>query len=474
MKKGNSSSLVHANVYQYNALAQRDKVVYTDDDELKVYGSRGILNPNSVSYYNLYINGVLQPKTNYHVQKGLLTLTTEDTPLKGSTIVLSFVTFSDKKVPCLYPDSMKCPMNQNQIPPPSKSEKAFVMVPKVLSQYKDRVCLRDFAVHIEPHEFSKISFKSGFIVDSTLQIDEIPTKPKYRRVRFTLRIPYEITTDDNATTGGYLTDINRDIIMYMPRDFDEFIPHIVVETNSKLLYEDVKAEGQLSLIIGVFIIIKSMENVIVQVPYFNVPWRYPLCIDFLDYICEKFKKGDCRPPDVLRAEHSLFNAYSEEDKRIFTNADQIPAYGSGSILGPEDVSYFNLYINGVLQPKTNYVLEESFLEIITMDTPLDGVPITLEFVKVKDKSGKVLRGETYLYNAYGHSHETYTDFDEIAVYGQDGILNPKDTSFQHLFVNGVLQPKVNYTVEKGILKLTTDDLPLVGSPISLQFVSLYK
>jgi len=474
VKKVDFSSLVYASVYQYNTLAHRDKIIYTDNDELKIYGNRGILDPNSVSYYNLYINGVLQPKTNYQVQKGLLTLTTEDTPLEGSTIVLSFVMFTGKKNLCLNPDFMKCPMIQNQIPPPSELGKAFIMVPKVLSQYKDRICLRDFTVHIGPHGFSNISFKSGFIVDSTLQIEEIPSRPKFRRVGFSFRIPYEIVTDDNTTIEGYLPDINRDIIMYMPRDFDEFTPHIVVETNSKLLYADVETKGRLNLIIGVFIIIKSVERVTVQVPYFNLRWKYTLCIDFLDYICEKFKEGDCHPRDVLKAEHSLFNAYSEGDKRTFTNADQIPAYGSGSILDPVDVSYYNLYINGVLQPKTNYVLEENFLEIITMDIPLDGVPITLEFVKVKDRGGKVLKGETHLYNAYGHGHETYTDFDEIMVYGQNGILDPKETSFQHLFVNGVLQPEVNYTVEKGILRLATEDLPLRGSPISLQFVSLYK
>ncbi|TQE88079.1 DUF4183 domain-containing protein, partial [Ureibacillus terrenus] len=36
------------------------------------------------------------------------------------------------------------------------------------------------------------------------------------------------------------------------------------------------------------------------------------------------------------------------------------------------------------------------------------------------------------------------------------------------FINGVLQPKENYEVECGMLKLITEDLPPKGAPIILQ------
>lgn len=59
------------------------------------------------------------------------------------------------------------------------------------------------------------------------------------------------------------------------------------------------------------------------------------------------------------------------------------------------------------------------------------------------------------------------------MYGNKGILNPELSSYQNLYVNGVLQPHVNYTVQTGMLTLQTEDTPLKGAPIVLQFVSLY-
>ena len=88
--------LLNADVYQYNTLSDGVKKIYTNDDELIQYGNRGILDPNDVSYFGLFINGVLQPKTNYEIQKGLLLLKTEDIPIKDSTIIISFITFEDK------------------------------------------------------------------------------------------------------------------------------------------------------------------------------------------------------------------------------------------------------------------------------------------------------------------------------------------------------------------------------------------
>lgn len=88
--------LLNADVYQYNTLSDGVKKIYTNDDELIQYGNRGILDPSEVSYFGLFVNGVLQPKANYEIQKGLLLLKTEDVPIKGSAIIISFITFKDK------------------------------------------------------------------------------------------------------------------------------------------------------------------------------------------------------------------------------------------------------------------------------------------------------------------------------------------------------------------------------------------
>ncbi|WP_249872159.1 DUF4183 domain-containing protein [Oceanobacillus saliphilus] len=48
--------------------------IYTNEDELTEYGQCGILNPSEVSYYNLFVNGVLQPEILYDVKEGYLIL----------------------------------------------------------------------------------------------------------------------------------------------------------------------------------------------------------------------------------------------------------------------------------------------------------------------------------------------------------------------------------------------------------------
>lgn len=76
---------------QYNTVSDGDKKEFTNDDEILMYGNKGIPDPNDVSLFNLYINGVLQPKTNYMVKQGLLTLTTTAPPIEGAPIILEYL-----------------------------------------------------------------------------------------------------------------------------------------------------------------------------------------------------------------------------------------------------------------------------------------------------------------------------------------------------------------------------------------------
>lgn len=84
--------VLSAETYQYNAVSDGIKMVYTNDDELKEYGDRGILDPKNVSWVNLFINGVLQPEKLYDVAEGKLTLKTTDPPPKGAPIIVQFIT----------------------------------------------------------------------------------------------------------------------------------------------------------------------------------------------------------------------------------------------------------------------------------------------------------------------------------------------------------------------------------------------
>jgi len=263
---------LRADISQYNALSNGEKRTFTNEDELMEYGDKGILSPDDVSYYDLFINGVLQPKPNYVITKGLLELKTMDIPPSGVPIMITFITF--------------------------------------------------FTHHNE-------------IMDVT---------------------------------------------------------------------------------------------------------------------------------------NEQYSAISDGIKKIFTNDDELKTYGDKGIPSPNDVSYFNLYINGVLQPKTNYAVRNGLLKLTTADVPQKGVLIILESIIINDANGHLLRVGTVQYNTRADGKKVYTNQDELKMYGNTGIIDPKQSAYQNLFVNGVIQPTVNYMVQKGYLTLKTEDVPLSGAPISLQYV----
>jgi hypothetical protein len=85
--------VIQTDTYQYNALSDGESFIYTNENELKEYGDRGILDPKTVSYINLFINGLLQPPNTYEVKKGELRLKTIDVPQKNTPITLQFIRF---------------------------------------------------------------------------------------------------------------------------------------------------------------------------------------------------------------------------------------------------------------------------------------------------------------------------------------------------------------------------------------------
>lgn len=261
-----------AEVYQYNTIADGVKRSYDNSDELTEYGNEGILSPNEVSYYNVFVNGVMQPKANYILQKGKITFTTQCVPAKGRTIIILFTTWKNSA-------------------------------------------------------------------------DQIV----------------------NATV-----------------------------------------------------------------------WQY--------------------------------NAISDGTKKVYTNSDEIQKYGNHGIPSPCEVSYSNLYINGVLQPQANYYIRKGVLTLTTADAPTEGSPVILESIIIRSKDGNLFQTESPLYNAYSNGGKIYTDQDAIQMYGNQKIPSPNQSAFQNLFVNSVIQPHVNFRVQKGILIFNTTDSPTAGAPITLQSV----
>ncbi|MEY8416866.1 DUF4183 domain-containing protein [Tissierella praeacuta] len=176
---------------------------------------------------------------------------------------------------------------------------------------------------------------------------------------------------------------------------------------------------------------------------------------------------------ILCAENYQYNTISNGIKKEFNNNDEIKTYGNQGIPDPNQVSYFNLFINGVLQPETNYIVKPGTLTLKTADIPQEGVPIILQSLKIKDENNQILKAETYQFNTLACRKIIYTNKDELTMYGNRGILNPEEISYLILFINGVSQPKTNYIVETGMLILRTECMPVENSPICIKFISLF-
>lgn len=163
---------------------------------------------------------------------------------------------------------------------------------------------------------------------------------------------------------------------------------------------------------------------------------------------------------------------SDGSKRVFLNQDALPDYSDGSIPSPHSVSYYNLYSNGVLQPRTNYTVSQGRLTLTTSDVPLPGSLLILESVRIYNNMQALLPAVIQQYNAWANACPCYNDSNELKMYGESGIPAPHTCSFQHLMVNGAMQPPKNYSVQEGCLCLRTINAPIPNAPIILQSVSV--
>ncbi|WP_242447658.1 DUF4183 domain-containing protein [Priestia endophytica] len=87
-------------------------------------------------------------------------------------------------------------------------------------------------------------------------------------------------------------------------------------------------------------------------------------------------------PGPIPTTSLLYFTFSDGQKLIYTNSDGFGQYGITEILSPSEVSYINLFINGLLQPQSNYQVEEGKLTLLVDEAPSEGVPITLQFITI--------------------------------------------------------------------------------------------
>lgn len=87
-------------------------------------------------------------------------------------------------------------------------------------------------------------------------------------------------------------------------------------------------------------------------------------------------------PQLLSVANIMFFTVSDGEKLVYTNIDGLPQFGTTKILGPYEVSYMNLFINGMLQSQNSYKVEPGQLTIFAEEALSAGVPIILQFILI--------------------------------------------------------------------------------------------
>lgn len=87
-------------------------------------------------------------------------------------------------------------------------------------------------------------------------------------------------------------------------------------------------------------------------------------------------------PGPIQTTNLLYFTFSDGQKLVYTNSDGLSQYGITQILSPSEVSYINLFINGIMQPQTAYLVEAGVLTLLTPTAPEADVPITLQFILI--------------------------------------------------------------------------------------------
>lgn len=159
-------------------------------------------------------------------------------------------------------------------------DRESIIVEKVFTSCQHRECIPNVEIDLGERNYKKIQFKSGFIVPNTLIINDIENRPHFRRVRFTFRIPFQVTDEEDQVVEGYLPDVEKDIIMFIPEARDEFQFEIIIDTNTDILGKPLQQEKVLTFAVGIFVIIKVVGTVQLLIPSLGYSPEPSLCEEF--------------------------------------------------------------------------------------------------------------------------------------------------------------------------------------------------
>lgn len=173
----------------------------------------------------------------------------------------------------------------------------------------------------------------------------------------------------------------------------------------------------------------------------------------------------------LNGKAECYVAVSDGARRVYTDEDEWTEYTHNGIPDPQKVSYWSLFVNGVLQPQAAYQLKKGVLELC--DAPLAGQIVILESVLIYDDCAQLQKAADGQYLAIAKGQRLFTNGDAEEIYHPAPITLPFFSSYQSVFVNGVIQPQRTYQIGGGYLAFLTGSLPSVGAPVTQQAVSVF-
>ncbi len=97
-------------------------------------------------------------------------------------------------------------------------------------------------------------------------------------------------------------------------------------------------------------------------------------------LCPKFPAEEIRIRFPRKVVIHEYYTVSDGKKRVLKEEDGICDSGKPIILDSSELSYMNLFINGVLQPEENYTVKRGVLMLNTIDLPPKGAPVILQMV----------------------------------------------------------------------------------------------
>ncbi len=100
----------------------------------------------------------------------------------------------------------------------------------------------------------------------------------------------------------------------------------------------------------------------------------------LEAMCIKEGKPISNNGNQIKVTTREYITFSDGVKKIYLDSDGYNDFNK--ILNPQNYSYANLFINGVLQPTSFYIVEEGKLELLTDSSPLINSTIILQMIEI--------------------------------------------------------------------------------------------